>query len=112
MFNLINRQVEDLRPGSAVGEKGKKKKHFRQALAPIAKTLKPSRPTHHVPLQSIPKISTFVSFFTAYMFVHMYCLLPSTQPVPLLTTLEKLCNRLRVVVVKRLVVCLQLESWI
>ena len=37
MFNLINRQVEDLRPGSAVGEKGKKKKkHFRQALAPIA----------------------------------------------------------------------------
>ena len=25
MFNLINRQVEELRPGSAVGEKGKKK---------------------------------------------------------------------------------------
>ena len=25
MFNLINRQVEDMRPGSAVGEKGKKK---------------------------------------------------------------------------------------
>ena len=64
------------------------------------------------PLQSIPKISTFASLFTAYMFVHMYCLLPSTQPVPLLTTLEKLCNRLMVVVVKRLVVCLQLESWI
>ena len=40
MFNLINRQVEDLRPGSAVGEKGKKKKHFRQALAPIANTKK------------------------------------------------------------------------
>lgn len=36
MFNLINRQVDDLRPGSAVGEKGKKKKNIRQALAPIA----------------------------------------------------------------------------
>ena len=34
MFNLINRQVEDLRPGSAVGEKGKKK-NFPQALARI-----------------------------------------------------------------------------
>ena len=28
MFNLINRQVEDLRPDSAVGEKGKKKKNI------------------------------------------------------------------------------------
>ena len=28
MFNLINTQVEDLRPGSAVGEKGKKKNIF------------------------------------------------------------------------------------
>lgn len=34
MFNLINRQVKDLRPGSAGGEKGKKK--IQQALAPIA----------------------------------------------------------------------------
>ena len=44
MFNLINRQVEDLRPGSAVGEKGKKKKkHFRQALALIANRKKNRR---------------------------------------------------------------------
>ena len=32
MFNLINRQVEDLRPGSAVGEKGKKKKTFSASI--------------------------------------------------------------------------------
>ena len=37
MFSLINRQVDDLRPGSTVGEKKQKKtKKKRQALAPIA----------------------------------------------------------------------------
>ena len=35
MFKLINRRVEDLSPGTAVEEKGKKKK-IQQALAPIA----------------------------------------------------------------------------
>lgn len=84
-------------------------KHMNTKKTP--KTFK-VKPLQYVPLQSIPKISTFTSFFTASMFVHMHCLLPSIQPVPLLTTLEKLCNRLMVVVVKRLVVCLQLESWI
>ena len=32
MFNLINRQVDDLRPGSAVGEKGKKKNIYSASI--------------------------------------------------------------------------------